>query len=69
MDSLGKSLVVFGLLIAAIGAALWLFGRAGGGFLPGDIIVERKNVRFYFPVVTCLVISVVLSVITWLFRK
>lgn len=69
MDSLGKSLVVVGLLIAAAGAALWLFGRAGGGFLPGDIVVERKNVKFYFPVVTCLVVSVVLSAIAWLFRR
>ena len=69
MDSIGKSLVVFGLMIAAIGAALWLFGRAGGGFLPGDIVVERKHVRFYCPVVTCLVVSVLVSVIAWLFRR
>ena len=69
MDSLGKSLLVFGLVIAAIGAALWLFGRSGGGFLPGDIVVERKNVRFYFPIVTCLVISLVLTVIAWLTRR
>ena len=69
MDSLGKSLLVFGLVIAAIGAALWLFGRSGGGFLPGDIVLERKNVRFYFPIVTCLVISLVLTVIAWLTRR
>jgi hypothetical protein len=69
VDSLGKSLLVFGLVIAAIGAALWLFGRSGGGFLPGDIVVERKNVRFYFPIVTCLVISLVLTVIAWLMRR
>ncbi len=69
VDSFGKTLVVVGLLIAAAGAALWLLGRSGGGFLPGDIVVERKNFRFYFPVVTCLVVSVVLSVIAWLFRK
>jgi hypothetical protein len=69
MDSLGKSLVVFGLVIAAVGAALWLFGRSGGGFLPGDIVIERKNVRFYFPIVTCLVISLMLSLIAWLMRR
>jgi len=69
MDSLGKSLVLFGLVIAAIGAALWIFGRGGGGFLPGDIVIEKKNVRFYFPVVTCLVISLVLSLIAWLTRR
>ena len=69
MDGLGKSLIVVGLLIAACGAVVWLLGRHGGGFLPGDIVVERKNVRFYFPVVTCLVISVVLSAIAWLLRR
>lgn len=69
MDSLGKSLVVLGLLIAACGAVVWLLGRHGGGLLPGDIVIERKNVRFYFPVVTCIVISVVLSLLAWLFRR
>ena len=69
MDSLGKNLVIIGLVLAAVGATLWLFGRHGGGLLPGDIVVERKNFRFYFPVVTCLVASVVLSLIAWLLRK
>ena len=70
MDSLGKTLVVAGLLIAAIGLVMWLLpGRGGGGLLPGDIVVERKSFRFYFPLVTCLVISVVLSLIAWLFRR
>lgn len=69
MDQLGRSLVVIGLLIAAGGALMWLLGRHGGGLLPGDIVVERKNVRFYFPVVTCLVVSVVLSLLAWLFRR
>jgi len=69
VESLGKTLVVAGLLIAVVGAALWLFGRQGGGFLPGDIVVERKSVRFYFPVVTCLVVSAVLSLVMWLLRR
>lgn len=69
MDSLGKSLIVLGLLIAICGVVVWLLGRHGGGFLPGDIVVERKNVRFYFPIVTCLVISAVLSAIAWLLRR
>jgi hypothetical protein len=68
VDSLGKNLVVVGLLLAAAGAVLWLFGRHGG-FLPGDIVVERKNFRFYFPVVTCVVVSLVLSAIAWLLRR
>jgi hypothetical protein len=69
VDSLGKTLVIVGLVVAAVGAALWVFGRVNGGILPGDIVVERKNFRFYFPVVTCLVVSVVLSAIAWLMRR
>lgn len=69
MDALGKNLVVMGLVLAAVGAALWFFGRHGGAFLPGDIVVERKNFRFYFPVVTCVVVSLVLSAIAWLLRR
>lgn len=69
MDTLGKNLVAIGLLLAVIGAALWLFGRHGGALLPGDIMVERKNVRFYFPVLTCLVASLVLSLLAWLLRR
>ena len=61
--------MVLGLAIAVAGAVVWLLGRHGGGWLPGDIVVKRKNFRFYFPVVTCLVVSVVLSLITWLFRR
>ncbi len=69
VDSLGKNLVVIGLVLALIGAALWIFGRSDGGLLPGDIVVERKTVRFYFPVVTCLVVSLVLSAVAWLMRR
>ena len=69
MGELGRNLVFIGLTIAVVGAALWIFGRNGGGLLPGDIAVEKKNVRFYFPIVTCLVISAVLTLVAWLFRR
>ncbi len=69
MESLGKNLMLLGLVLAAVGALLWLFGRGGGGFLPGDIVVEKKQVKFYFPVVTCLVVSAVLSLLAWLLRR
>ena len=69
MDALGRTLVVVGLVVTVLGAALWLSGRSGGGFLPGDVMIERKNVRFYFPIVTCLIASAVLSLIAWLTRR
>lgn len=66
MQDLGKMLVVAGLALAAIGALLWL----GKGFrLPGDIYVERGSFSFGFPIVTCIVISIVLTVLLNLFRK
>lgn len=69
MDSLGKTLVLVGLLIAITGAVIWALNRNGGGFLPGDIVVERKHGTFYFPIVTCLVVSAVLSLIAWVLRR
>jgi hypothetical protein len=67
MQHPGWTLVVIGLVIAGIGAA-WLLGPhiPWLGRLPGDIAVERPNFRFYFPVVTCVVLSLVLTGIPWL---
>ena len=69
MDSLGKTLIVIGLSLAAVGGLVWLFGRGGWSALPGDIVVEKKNVRFDFPVMTCLVLSLVLTLAAWLTRR
>lgn len=69
MDSLGKTLIVIGLALALVGAALWWSGRNGGGFLPGDIVVEKRNVRFYFPIVTSIVASLILTLLLWLWRR
>lgn len=69
VETLGKTLLWAGLILALAGAALWWFGRSSGGFLPGDILIEKRNVRFYFPVVTCIVSSVVLSLVAWLLRR
>ena len=65
----GWILVVVGLVIAGIGL-IWVLAPIVPilGRLPGDIAIERENSRFYFPIVTCLVISVVLSLVTWLIR-
>jgi hypothetical protein len=70
MNDLGKMLVIAGLALAALGAILWSgFGRGWLGRLPGDIHVTRGNFSFYFPVVTCLLVSLFLTFILWLLRK
>lgn len=64
-----RVLVIAGLLIVAMGLAWpWLM-RAGLGRLPGDIVIQRGNTTFYFPIVTCIIVSVVLSVLFWIFRR
>jgi hypothetical protein len=66
----GWALLIVGLVIAGIGL-IWVLALnlPGLGRLPGDIVIERGNSRFYFPIVTCVVISVVLSLVTWLIRS
>jgi hypothetical protein len=62
-------LVIVGLAIAGIGL-IWVLAPnlPRLGRLPGDIVIERENGRFYFPIVTCIVISLLLSVVMWLIR-
>jgi hypothetical protein len=70
MGDLGKVLMVLGVAVLVLGALLALAGRLPWlGRLPGDIVVERGPVTFYFPIVTCVVVSVVLSLLFWLFRR
>ncbi len=63
------ALIVLGAVIMLVGL-VWLLAPQMPwlGRLPGDIVVERKNFRFYFPIVTCIVLSVVLTAIMWLVR-
>ena len=64
-------LIALGLLVAALGVLI-SFGEKLPirlGRLPGDIIIRGKHSVFYFPLVTCLLISVVLSVVLWLFNR
>ncbi len=71
MSNVGKILIIMGLGIAGLGAAIWLAGKIGLplGRLPGDIRVERENVKFYFPLATCLLISALVTLIFWLLRR
>ncbi|MFZ4683108.1 MAG: DUF2905 domain-containing protein [Terrimicrobiaceae bacterium] len=70
MEPFGKFLVISGLALAAFGALLWSgFGRGWLGRLPGDINIERGGFGLYFPIVTCILISVFLTVVLNFFRR
>jgi hypothetical protein len=62
--SLGRILIVLGLMITALGVLVSLGKR-----LPGDIVIRGKHTVFYFPIVTCLLISAVLSLVLWLVNR
>lgn len=66
MTEIGRFLVFGGLALAGVGAVVWLLGRTGFQGLPGDIHIENQNVRVYFPIATCLAISLLLSGALWL---
>jgi hypothetical protein len=70
---LGKNLIIIGLIIAAIGLVIYFKDSVPVlrflGRLPGDIIIKKENFSFYFPVVTCIVISIILSLLFYLFNK
>jgi hypothetical protein len=70
MPELGKFLVILGAVIVILGLLLWTgIGSSFLGKIPGDIRVERGNSAFYFPIVTCIIISIVLSLLFSLFRR
>ena len=70
MNELGKFLVIAGILMAVAGAVLWSgFGKGWLGRLPGDIHYTKGNFSFHFPIVTCLLASLFLTLLFWLFRK
>lgn len=70
MSDLGRLLVIIGAILLILGLVLWLGPKIPWlGKLPGDISYQRGNFRFYFPLGTCILISVILSLIFYLFRK
>jgi Protein of unknown function (DUF2905) len=66
---MARTLIIIGLVLVAAGVLWPVIGRLGLGRLPGDIRVEGENYSFYFPLMTSLLISVVLSVIFWLANR
>ena len=70
MSALGKLLIITGLVIAGIGLLLVLAPKVPWlGRLPGDVMVKKEHFRFYFPVTTCIIISIILTLLFYLLRK
>lgn len=64
-----RLLITLGIVLVVVGLLWPWLSKLGLGRLPGDIVVERENGRFYFPLVTSLIVSIVLSILFWLFRR
>ena len=72
LGALGRVLVGVGALVALVGVILVVADRFPGlrlGRLPGDVAIERQNFRFYFPLGTSILLSIVLTIVIWLLRR
>lgn len=69
MNDLSRVLVTLGIILVVVGLLVPYLGKLGLGRLPGDIAVEKENVRFYFPLTTSIIISLVVTLLIWLFRR
>jgi len=69
LQDLGRLLIVVGLILAVAGLFLLFGSKIGLGRLPGDIIIHKGPMRIFIPLATSLLLSVILSVLLWLFRK
>lgn len=71
MDQVGRILVIFGIILITIGGLMILFGKFNIpiGRLPGDIIIKKKNVVVYFPLLTSLIVSVLITLILFVISK
>ncbi|MDK2835570.1 MAG: hypothetical protein PWP21_347 [Thermosediminibacterales bacterium] len=68
-ESMGKIFLTLGIFLVIIGLVFIFGGKLGIGKLPGDIYIKRENFSFYFPIVTCLILSLILTLIFNLFRR
>jgi hypothetical protein len=70
LPDLGRTLIVFGIVLLLVGLIFTVGGRLPWlGRLPGDIVVERDNFRFYFPLGTSILLSLVVTLVLWLLRR
>ncbi len=66
---MAKTLITIGIVLVVLGLCWPLLQKLHFGRLPGDIVFKSENFKFYFPLTTCIVISVVLSILLWIFKK
>lgn len=66
---MGKWLIIAGIALVLLGLAWPFLAKLGLGQLPGDFHIERKGFSFYFPLTTSIIVSLVITIILWLFRK
>jgi hypothetical protein len=66
---MARVLITLGLVILVIGLLWPYLGRLGLGRLPGDIVIERENMTFYVPLMTCLLVSLLLSLVLWVANR
>jgi len=67
--NMAKTLIIIGIILIALGLCWPLLLKLHLGRLPGDLLFKSGNFKFYFPLTTCIVISVVLSILFWIFKK
>jgi hypothetical protein len=65
----GRLLIIFGLILVALGVLWPLIAKMGVGRLPGDIVIERENFRLYLPLATSLLVSIAVSLLLWLLSR
>jgi hypothetical protein len=71
MQEIGKYIFLVGIVLVVVGALAWRFPNIFQwvGKLPGDISIRKGSFSLYFPIVTCVVVSILLTIISWLFRR
>ncbi|HIJ59793.1 MAG TPA: DUF2905 domain-containing protein [Nitrospirae bacterium] len=70
LENIGKYLIIIGIVTIVIGIILFFSAKITWiGKLPGDIIIKKENFTFYFPIATCIIISIILSIIFWIIRR
>ena len=66
---MNRVLIIFGVVLIAVGLLWPVLSKLGFGRLPGDIVIERENFRLYIPIATSIIVSVLLSLLLWLLNR